>query len=161
MSSNVKIPGLTCFTFQVPHKNPSKEFPKATTCSPWTSLNGLCSTFPRHGRFFGSPSGGHCPCGCCIAFGGTTAWRYDEGILRCRGLGMGDESPNRGSLNLFLEKGLKGRKQIGKKSGRPIEALRNHLVGFFLRQSFCGPSMEDDRYMISIINVRINHRNIW
>jgi len=67
-----------------------------------------------------------------------------------QGLGMGDESPNRG---LFLEKGLKGRKQIGKESGRPIEALKNHLVGFFLRQSCCGPSMEDDKYMISIINV--------
>lgn len=53
-----------------------------------------------------------------------------------QGLGTGDESPNRGSLNLFLEKGLKGRKRIGKNSGRPIEALKNHLVGFLVRQSF-------------------------
>lgn len=78
------FPGFTCFTFQVPTKNPSKEFPKATTCSPWTSLNGLAQ-LSRGTVDTGSPPGSHCPCGCCIAFGGTTAWRYDEGLLRCRG----------------------------------------------------------------------------
>ena len=138
------------FYFPSPPKKSIKRISKSHHMFP---LNGLCSTFPRYGRYPALLQAAIVRSGAVSPLVERLHGDMMKAYFQMQGLGTGDESPNRGSLNLFLEKGLKGRKRIGKKSGRPIEALKNHLVGFFLRQSFCGPSMEDDEYMISIINV--------